>query len=66
MTNNVRELEALVNEWMLASNIPEVDWSRIRALNFQEVYKSRDALLKKQTSKDCVSCHLFEQHVRLL
>jgi antiviral helicase SKI2 len=66
MTSSVRELEGLVNEWMLTCHIPEVEWSRIRALNFQEIYRSRDILLKNLTSKDCMSCDAFKQHVCLL
>jgi hypothetical protein len=63
----MREALALLGdvarEWLGLDKIPEVDWSRIRSLDFQETLRERERLQKQTTDRRCFSCDLFEEHV---
>jgi antiviral helicase SKI2 len=64
MKEGVGLLAELVHEWTTVGNIPEVDWSRMRSLEFQETLRDRNALMHRVTSTACVLCGEFEEHVR--
>lgn len=65
MQNGVSALEGLVNEWSSAKVIPEVDWARMRSLDFQEILASRNAQVKLLGIRACGLCSNFDDHVRL-
>lgn len=61
------ELQNLVkDEWMPAGRVPEIDWSRVRTLEFQETLARRDSLAAKlgsQSQWQCMGCEDFKHHV---
>ncbi|EGO31119.1 ATP-dependent RNA helicase [Serpula lacrymans var. lacrymans S7.9] len=59
-------LKMLVQEWMSSGAIPEVDWGRIRTLEFQETLQARNGLVKRQNSASCTLCIDFSEHYLLL
>lgn len=64
--NQTKEmLQEVLNEWLVSDAIPEVDWkSRMKALEFQEMLRERDALIARLPSYTCKQCPDFEEHVR--
>ncbi|KAF9011054.1 antiviral helicase [Cyathus striatus] len=62
MTEGIKTLQALICEWFPSGEIPEVDWSRIRSLEFQETLRSRDQLVHALRMKNCVQCPNFKEH----
>jgi len=63
----VVELQNVVKgEWISGGRIPEIDWSRVRTLEFQETLARRDALAAKLgslTQWQCLGCEEFKRHV---
>lgn len=64
MREGIAALGALVDEWLIGGFVPEVDWSRMRALDFQEILRSRDSITKRLKGRACVLCADFDGHVR--
>ena len=64
MNEGIAALQPHVNEWMGTGTITEVDWSRVRVLEFQEMLQSRDTLAKHLGKKECLKCPEIAQHVR--
>lgn len=64
MREALASLEALVLEWCKVETIPEVDWARMRSLDFQEALRSRNALVKGLENRACLLCSDFDDHVR--
>ena len=56
-------LEAIVTEWARADTLLEVDWSRIRTLEFQETLRARNERLKSLPKFGCTLCEDFDDHV---
>lgn len=65
MTNAVASLNEVAKEWAEADQIPEVEWTRMRALDFQDALRRRNELAQKLTSKACLLCGSFKDHVCL-
>ena len=63
MTNAITQLGDLVNEWVDNNHVPEVDWARIRSIDFQELLNRRNTALKRLEGLGCVLCETFEPHV---
>ena len=63
MREALASLGDVVREWLDLDKIPEVDWSRIRSLDFQETLRERERQQKQTTDRHCFSCDLFEEHV---
>ncbi|KAF9556418.1 antiviral helicase [Agrocybe pediades] len=66
MREAVTSLSVIVEEWSEVGSIPEVDWSRMRSLEFQEILRSRDSLAKNLEGSQCVQCPEFENHYRII
>ena len=68
MKTTVAELHNLVkDEWVPSGRVPEIDWSRVRTLEFQETLARRESLAAKlgsQSQWQCLSCEDFKHHVR--
>lgn len=64
MREVIKLLTALVEEWTSAGIIPEVDWARMRSLEFQEVLRARNELVKRLQRHACTLCGDFELHAR--
>ncbi|RDB28581.1 hypothetical protein Hypma_015957 [Hypsizygus marmoreus] len=62
MREGAAALHSLVNEWVTAGTVPENDWGRMRALDFQELLRSRDALTRRLGDRACTLCQDFDQH----
>lgn len=43
--------------------LPEVEWTRLRALEFQEVLRQRTSYLDRIAKLGCQLCENFEDHV---
>lgn len=63
MNDAIRSLQQVLAEWLRAGSIPEADWSRLRALEFQELLRARNELVPRLDRFACVSCPSFEDHV---
>ena len=66
MRDSIAQLGALVEEWSSAPEIPEIDWSRMRALEFQEILRERTRLVERSRDSVCLHCPDFGRHVRRL
>jgi antiviral helicase SKI2 len=65
MKEGVAALQPHVNDWIDAGAITEVDWSRVRDLEFQDTLRSRDSLAKHLGNKECLECPEIAKHVRI-
>lgn len=63
LNGTLASLQQVIEEWAGLSEIPEVDWSKMRSLDFQETLRARDALAKRLQQRACSLCSNFEQHV---
>lgn len=66
MREAVKSLASIVEEFISAGTIPEIDWARIRSLEFQEALRSRGELVRRLDKYACTLCSDFEHHVNLL
>jgi len=60
MKDVIASLQILVEEWLTVAAIPEVDWSRLRGLEFQEILRSRDFVAEKSRKRQQLCPHFFE------
>lgn len=65
MRDGIAGLQTCIDEWLSTKAMEEVNWSRMRALEFQEILQSRDILAKRLEDRACVLCADFNNHVRL-
>jgi antiviral helicase SKI2 len=65
MKDGIAELRLLLDEWLLSGFIPEVDWERIRDLEFQEMLRSRDVMIDQLSTRGCKLCPEFFDHARV-
>jgi antiviral helicase SKI2 len=63
MNDAIAQLGDLANEWAKNNHVPEVDWARVRSLEFQELLNKRNTLFRRLESSACVLCEEFDQHV---
>lgn len=66
MREVISVLKCIAEEWCNIGTIPEIDWNRMRMMEFQEVLQFRNSLLTQQKNKGCLLCNDFEDHVRSL
>ncbi|KAJ7292904.1 ATP-dependent RNA helicase [Mycena rebaudengoi] len=59
-------LQDIANEWSTTATIPEVDWARMRALDFQDTLRSRNAVAKRLETRACLLCSDFDHHYSIL
>ncbi|KAF8079036.1 antiviral helicase [Lyophyllum atratum] len=62
MRDGVTALQILVDEWQISGEIPENEWDRMRALDFQELLQLRNGITEKLVKRSCVLCSDFEDH----
>jgi antiviral helicase SKI2 len=65
MKEGIAALLPHVNQWMDVGEITEVDWSRVRVLEFQDLLRSRNSLAKHLGDKECLKCPEIAKHVRV-
>jgi antiviral helicase SKI2 len=63
MREVIKSLAEIVEEWISAGTIPEVEWIRMRSLDFQEVLRARNELARQLDKYTCTLCGDFEHHV---
>ena len=70
MRATVELLEEVMRSWIVDSEressdrkIPEVDWGKMRSLDFQETLQYRKVLEKVNCDRSCLLCPDFDIHV---
>ena len=70
MQETVELLEEVVRSWIVDSKgessnrkIPEVDWGKMKFLDFQETLQDRRALEMINRDRSCLLCPDFDIHV---
>jgi antiviral helicase SKI2 len=63
MNEALNSLSPLISESISLGSIPEVEWSKMRSLDFQETLRSRDALVQGLSRVACTMCAEFDNHV---
>lgn len=63
MRDGIASLQNLVQEWLDVGSIAENDWAKMRALDFQEILRSREGLVQKLSTRACTLCTDFPHHV---
>lgn len=66
MNEAVHSLRGILDQWCSLGNIPEVDWRKMRSLEFQETLRTRDTLVKQLDSAGCTLCGDFDDHVSMV
>lgn len=66
MVDVIARLNEIVHEWVAEESncVPEVDWNRIRQLDFQDTIRKRDALASGLPSMACLTCPNFDEDVK--
>lgn len=64
MAEALEMLKGLIVEWKSQPRLPEIDWSRLRALEFQDTLQSRNDLAQRLNDRACLQCPNFTTHVR--
>ncbi|KAI0800779.1 antiviral helicase [Fomes fomentarius] len=62
MNAAVQSLQGVLNEWLQAGSIPEAAWGKTRRLEFQDLLRRRDELIRRLDKFACTSCPKFEEH----
>ncbi|KJA28622.1 hypothetical protein HYPSUDRAFT_129128 [Hypholoma sublateritium FD-334 SS-4] len=62
MREGINSLRSITQDWVKVGALSEVDWSRLRALEFQETLRSRNSLIKELNQTQCTKCHQFTEH----
>lgn len=62
MKEAVATLGALAASWQGESAVPEVEWTRLRTLEFQEALRKRNNFASQLSQFTCLSCPDFSSH----
>lgn len=63
MLEIINSLQVLVQKWRSAGSIPEVNWGRMRTLDFQDALRTRNDRVKRREGLSCTLCGEFDDHV---
>ncbi|KAI0001768.1 NUC185 domain-containing protein [Russula vinacea] len=66
MESAIAQLEVLANEWVDNDYVPEVDLSRMRSIDVQELLNKRNTCLRRREGLGCLLCNEFESHYKTL
>ncbi|TEB38714.1 translation repressor [Coprinellus micaceus] len=66
MHDGIAALRGLIEELLLNNTIPEVNWERLRAFEFQENLRLRDAAAQSLNATTCALCPVFQEHYTLM
>ncbi|KAF9225395.1 ATP-dependent RNA helicase [Gyrodon lividus] len=55
-------LETVATDWIAAGIVSEVDWGRMRTLEFQEALRARNEISKSLQGYGCTLCEHFNDH----
>ncbi|KAG5731038.1 hypothetical protein E4T56_gene15574 [Termitomyces sp. T112] len=62
MKDGVAALQTLVDEWLSSGVIPENEWERMRALDFQDLLQTRNSITRRLSRRSCMLCSDFTDH----
>ncbi|KAH7886164.1 ATP-dependent RNA helicase [Phlebopus sp. FC_14] len=62
----ITSLGSAVHDWITSGTVPEVDWGRMRTLDFQEALRARNEVFKNLERMSCTQCGHFEEHYDIL
>lgn len=66
MKEGVVALSAVLQEWIANDGaIPEVDWGKMRSLEFQETLQRRNTVWGQNSDRGCLQCPEFNSHVSM-
>jgi antiviral helicase SKI2 len=57
---------AILHEELASGELPEMDWSRMRAIEFQDPLRQRTSLADRLARFGCQLCDEFEEHVSVV
>jgi antiviral helicase SKI2 len=60
-----QQLLEIANEMAGKDDLAELDWSKIRDMEFQERYRDKRAMMRSLKSFDCIHCPELVHHVCL-
>lgn len=63
INSTLSALQETYNSLKSGDTIPEVEWTRMRQLDFQEALKARNSLAGRLNSMSCQLCADFTEHV---
>ena len=66
MAKSMHDLAVLHEDLASLPELPEVEWTRMRALEFQDLLKQRMISSDRVAKLSCQLCDDFEQHVQSL
>ncbi|KAF8726156.1 hypothetical protein AX14_008017 [Amanita brunnescens Koide BX004] len=66
MAEALEMLKGLIVEWKSQPRLPEIDWSRLRALEFQDTLQSRNDLAQRLNDRVCLQCPNFTTHYSIM
>lgn len=67
MRGAIAALSKILQECLgIGSTIPEVDWSKIRSLDFQETLQRRNTILEQNSDRQCARCPDFITHYTII
>ncbi|KAF9469690.1 antiviral helicase [Collybia nuda] len=66
MKDGINILQNLIQDWLDVGSIPENDWNRMKALDFQEILRSRESLVRKLLTRACTLCSDFSHHYSVI
>ncbi|KAJ2918359.1 hypothetical protein MD484_g2046, partial [Candolleomyces efflorescens] len=66
MRDGINALQSLIEEWLPGNAIPEVGWERLRAFEFQENLRLRDAAAQSLQGATSTLCAQFDEHYALI
>ncbi|KAI6136281.1 ATP-dependent RNA helicase [Pisolithus sp. B1] len=66
MLEAVTLLQSIVQEWLHSGVIQEVQWGRMRLLDFQEALRKRNGIVRSIEKASCIRCENFEDHYLVL
>jgi antiviral helicase SKI2 len=63
MNSTIEQLSSIADDFVEENVIPEVDWTKMRSIEFQDALKSRRNLVKQQKRIDCTPYEHFDAQV---
>ncbi|KAG8904178.1 hypothetical protein FRB99_002126 [Tulasnella sp. 403] len=55
-------IQDVCRDWIRQGLIPELDWAKMKKLEFQECLRERNAMAQRLNGRVCTSCPNFESH----
>ena len=63
MSSAADSLAAVADAFIAAGTVPEADWTKMRALEFQDALKARGVLLRRQRKRTTPASEDFKSNV---